>query len=113
MGRQDEERSPDLDQSLDNRKRTLHGILHIRTLEELVDEHQPFLLIADLLERIADPLGLVKKESFSLGDIIRYIDIAQNAVEDRQPHRLRRNTHTQMRQKNDDAHASDERTLTR
>src|SRR6185437_2725712 len=113
MGGQDKKRTPDLDQPPDHGKGALHRILDIRALEQLVDEYQPFLLVADLLEGVTDALDLIEEKALAFGDIVLYIDIAQDAVEDGEPHRLRRNTHAQMRQKNDGPYTSDERTLPR
>ena len=77
MGGKDEKRTPDLDQALDHRTGTFHRILHIRPLEQFVDQHQPFLLIADLFERITDPLNLIEEKALTLADIILHIDVAE------------------------------------
>src|SRR6201999_2405021 len=81
MCAQDEQRPVYLDQCFDHCRRGLHAILYIIAFEQFTDQHQPFLLTADLCERVADTLDLIEEKAFSFADIVHYVDIAENTVE--------------------------------
>ena len=84
MCTQDEEGSSDPDQAFDHGEGTFHGVLYVGAFEQFVYEHQPFFAAPDLFEGIADALHFVEEEAFSFGEVVDYVDITEDPVEEAQ-----------------------------
>src|SRR5262249_33715214 len=88
-----------------------HGILHVGALEQLVDEHKPFLFTTDLHQGVAYALHLIEEIAFPFGDVVDYVDVAEDTVKKAQPHAGGRRTHPKMSQEYRNCDGADESAL--
>ena len=84
MGGENEKGVFNLDQTFNYGGRTFHGVLYVGAFEQFVYEHQPFFAAPDLFEGIADALHFVEEETFSFGEVVDYVDITEDPVEEAQ-----------------------------
>ena len=67
-------------QAFDHRRRTLHGVLHVGSFEQFINQYQPFSAGIDLLNGVFDTLHFIKEKTLAFGNIVNYIDVGKQTV---------------------------------